>query len=126
MTTPNTDKHTPGPWRVPMGEFDLGNDGSRRIMSDATTPDGRTRIGTADSRIERIERGKNKTPYDAPDPERDANALLMRAAPDMLAALRTAQAEIICLLPRLGQPYAKSMKAAYDIVTAAIARATTT
>lgn len=41
----------------------------------------------------------------------------------MLEALKTAQAEIICLLPRLSGGYHKNMQVVFDQVTAAIKKA---
>lgn len=58
-----------------------------------------------------------------PTDEVEANLRLVVAAPDMLAALKTAQAEIICLLPRLSGGYHKNMKSVFDQVTAAIKKA---
>ena len=48
------------------------------------------RVALVDRQIESVHRGKNKTPYDAPDAERDANARLICAAPDLLAACEAA------------------------------------
>ena len=50
------------------------------------------RIALVDSVIERT----RKTPYDAPDPERDANARLFAAAPRLLSVLKVALAESNC------------------------------
>lgn len=74
--------HTPAPWSAKLGPFDFSNDGSRPIM--AGEGDARKRIAMVDSVIER----KRSTPYDAPDPERDANARLIAAAPEMREACR--------------------------------------
>lgn len=74
-------KHTPGPWHVSMS---FGNDGSKPIM--APIGSAQTRLAVVDSTIER----NRKTPYDAPDAERDANVALMVSAPELLEALQAA------------------------------------
>lgn len=97
--------HTPGPWtfREFMGspeqvEFGrkhgiepvpaLTNDGARIVMADGV------RIGTVDSQTE-FKRGKG---HEVVCAERDANATLIAAAPELLAALKDA-ARWINLLP---------------------------
>lgn len=91
--------HTPGPWtfREFMGspeqvEFGrkhgiepvpaLTNDGARIVMADGV------RIGTVDSQTE-FKRGKG---HEVVCAERDANATLIAAAPELLAALELARA----------------------------------
>lgn len=88
LSTEETVRHTPGPWQALMGQFDYGNDGSRRVMFGDPNTEAYGRIATVDTKAERKLRGKNATPYDAPDAERDANARLIAAAPELLAALR--------------------------------------
>lgn len=83
-------KFTPGPYEAKLGPFDFGNEGQRYIMSGIPHGESRRRIAVVDSVIERT----RKTPYDAPDPERDANALLLSAAWELLAACRHAKALI--------------------------------
>lgn len=80
---------TPGPWLAKLGEFDFTNDGGRSIMTDvpgAPYNEDYKRIALVDSQIER-KRGKNATPYNAPDDERDANAKLIAASPELYRAL---------------------------------------
>lgn len=79
-TTEEPMSHTPGPWHAKLGKFDHLNDGSRPIM-DATEEN---RVALANSMRPR----KRNTPYNAPDPERDANARLIAAAPEMLEMLK--------------------------------------
>ncbi len=91
-------KHTTGPWHFrPFSQDDAfiaklrangfeptqncSNQGERYVGSEHGP------IALVRTRAERKERGKNATPYDAPDAERDANARLIAAAPDLLAAL---------------------------------------
>lgn len=84
--------HTLGPWFAAMGQFDYGNDGSRRVMFGDANGDTYGRIASVDPKQGRVLRGKNATPYNAPDAERDANARLIAAAPDMLQMLIAAYA----------------------------------
>lgn len=66
-----------------MDEFAFSNDGERYIVhSQDNRP--HSQIGMVASQIER----KRSTPYNAPDAERDANAKLIAAAPELLAALQ--------------------------------------
>jgi hypothetical protein len=66
--------HTPGPWRV---SDSLTNDGSRPIVSEDA--------GIAWARM--IDLEQNKKLWQSTDPERDANAKLIAAAPALLEAL---------------------------------------
>ena len=78
-------QHTPEPWRA--GKF-TGNNGEISIVSE------RGLVAIVHPQIERVTRGKNVTAPDAPDPERDANAALMIAAPDLLAALKAFMSDL--------------------------------
>lgn len=81
-------QHTPGPWTSPIfhGAAQFGikpvpaltNEGSRFVMSPAG------RIALVDCQTE-FKRGKG---HQADCAERDANARLIAAAPEMLAALQ--------------------------------------
>lgn len=81
-------KHTRGPWTAPMGQFDFTNAGERPILFGKPEDEFYGRVALAMPREDRKARGKNATPYNAPDAERDANARLIAAAPDMLAVLQ--------------------------------------
>lgn len=100
-----TRSHTPGPWTFDVYAHsaeevehlrargltpiqNCGNDGERYVMCGARGSEDRFRVAVVDSRLDRVRRGKHATPYDAPDAERDANARLIAAAPDLYAALR--------------------------------------
>ena len=117
--------HTPGPWFALLGQFDFGNDGSRRIMRGTPDDDFYKRIGTVDPVLDRKERGKNRTPYDAPDAERDANARLFAAAPDLLAACEAAAAacSLQALRDRSDIPTHKGWLKLESDIRAAIAKA---
>ena len=98
-----TNQHTPGPWHVGIGN----GDGS--IFPEV----GRTRLedgGTTLYPIAQVNRGWNAV-------EDDANARLIAAAPDLLAALRNVIASY-----RANDP--DSMANAINDAEAAIAKAT--
>jgi len=106
--TEATATFTPGPWTVSLGQYDADNDGARRIMRGTPDDDVYSRIGSASSRIEH----NRKTPYNAPDDERDANARLIAAAPEMYKALREAVSHhLLGNPPWLGQARAVLAKA---------------
>jgi K+/H+ antiporter YhaU regulatory subunit KhtT len=67
--------HTPAPWRAGTG---ITNDGARVVVSE----DGRI----ADVHV-RDENAPKKNLWQFEDAEREANARLIAAAPDLLAAL---------------------------------------
>ena len=77
-------KHTPGPWFARLGPFNYTNSGQRPIMSGPDDDLNAKQIALVSTQAER----KRSTRYDAPDEERDANALLLSAAPDLLEALK--------------------------------------
>lgn len=83
-------KPYPGPYTANLEEHNCSNDGSRYIVAPDPVEGGKRRIATVESHIPR----KRSTPYNAPDAERDATALLLAAAPDLLAAATKAQAFI--------------------------------
>lgn len=70
-----TDNHTPGPWRV--GTFGLLNSGARAVVYE----DGR--ICTVDLQRENV---RSRDKFDAICDQREANARLIAASPDLLAA----------------------------------------
>lgn len=70
-TQPDLTKATPRPWTAKLGLYDHANDGSRPIMR--YEEDNGRRLAVVDSIAPRT----RKTAYDAPDPERDANAALI-------------------------------------------------
>ena len=134
-TMAETTKHTPGPWRfnpfcgteadrkqaesfgiAPV--HNCGNNGERYVSSE------HGRIALVDSQIVRAKRGKNATPYDAPDAARDANARLIAAAPDLLAACQHAEAEFMLLAPYLTEPFKSAAASVRTELQAAIKRAT--
>lgn len=75
--------HTPGPWSVDLDRFAYTNSGQRSIFYQPVSEGSLTHIAYVSSVIER----SRKTSYNAPDEVRDANARLIAAAPDLLAAL---------------------------------------
>ncbi len=75
--------HTLGPWNW-EGSFNFTN-GGYRVITNAAGP-----IAHVCTVAER----KRNTPYDAADAERDDNARLIAASPDMFAALK--EIDIIC------------------------------
>ena len=80
-------KHTPGPWKLPANFLEFGgtqNDGGLAIVSEER------RICVVDL-VAYAPRGKA---YKTACPERDANARLIAAAPDMVEALLDAIAVI--------------------------------
>ena len=113
-------QHTKGPWTAHIGEFSYAdNVGSRPVTFGEDENVGRICVVSA------IADRKRNTPYNAPDLERDANARLIAAAPDLLEALRP-------LIHQLEMAYEDSEDAAnaYGVTEdiararAAIARAT--
>ena len=97
-----TTQHTPGPWHVGIGN----GDGS--IFPEV----GRTRLedgGTTLYPIAQVNRGWNAV-------EDDANARLIAAAPDLLAALRFAESAL--------DAYSGGESADLAVIRAAIAKAT--
>ena len=74
-------KHTPGPWKLASSRE---NDGSFIIIEESEDSD-HPRIGTASFRGI-AKRGKG---WETPDPEGEANAHLLAAAPDLLNACKS-------------------------------------
>ena len=96
--------HTPTRWRMGLG---MTNDGGAIVCHDA--PDRpHKQICVVASHIER----NRKTPYDAPDAERDANTALIIAAPELLAALEQAVRYIVRLTAHKGNMNAAELAAA--------------
>ena len=125
--------HTPGPWtfREFMGspeqvEFGrkhgiepvpaLTNDGARIMMADGV------RIGTVDSQTE-FKRGKG---HEVVCAERDANATLIAAAPELLAALLALADRVAVVIESDaddGKPEDAELRTAWDAAGVAIAKA---
>lgn len=90
--------HTPGPWvfkrltgtdetnaeaiKYGLKTMQHCSEAGERYVGSEHGP-----IALVRTRTERKEHGKNATPYDAPDAERDANACLIATAPELLSAL---------------------------------------
>jgi hypothetical protein len=96
----DTMKHTPGPWRVvkrpEIGDGQIASVGAY------------TKIVSADG---------------VSNAEDTANAQLIAAAPEMLAALKTAECEIVTLRARLSEPYRSNMASVQRIIAEALAKA---
>jgi len=103
-TAPATE-HTPGPWR-------LGEANHCIIISTADDTTLRPTAIVADCE------------YLRPSEEAKANARLIAAAPDLLAALQRADLDVTLLLPFLTGPYKSGLEAGRDAIRAAIAKAT--
>jgi len=103
------DEHTPGPWEARLGQYSYTNDGQRPIMACEQ------RIALVTSTIERT----RKTAIDAPDGERDANARLIAAAPELLQALQLAHEHLSVVYPnaKSGDDFL------LDTISAALAKA---
>lgn len=112
--------HTPGPWVASLGEYAFTNSGQRAI----TTEVGEDSMPVHIAFVSPVADRKRSTPYNAPDPKRDANARLIAAAPELLAcAKRSATA----LLSAGVEPNADSdnpLESLLHETLAAIARAT--
>jgi hypothetical protein len=110
--------HTPGPWRIGHG---LTNDGQRYLMAGPS--DDPVRVALIDRRSP-YKRGRG---YEGDCAERDANACLIKAAPDLLAAL---QAAVACRMVPVssakdgGASALSEQVRVADQIRAAIARAT--
>ncbi len=102
-------KHTPGPWITEEGWRELG----RITVSAATTKTAKERglIASTDG-----------TPFRE---QEQANARLIAAAPELLAALKIALGQMEESKP-LNAVHMSSLKADIEIVRAAIAKATAT
>lgn len=106
--------YTRGPWVALLGDFDFSNDGQRRVMCGHPEGNDYRLLADVNTCAVRKRHGKNRTPYNAPDAERDANARLIAAAPELLEALRDIEISL-----RAGGSHNLA-----DIASRAIARAT--
>lgn len=102
-------KHTPGPWTV--GTM-VNNDGGVSIVSDED------RVCSVDA-IGDFPRGKGWKHEDA---ERDANARLIAAAPDLLEALRYLVMHCKGLDRFEGNPINEAIRAAREVLAKAEGR----
>lgn len=91
---------TPGPWLAKLDQFDFTNEGERYVVFGDPNGGSYGRVALVAPTATRVARGKNKTPYNAPDDERDANARLIAAAPDLLAALEASLTANIAPMPK--------------------------
>lgn len=83
-------RHTAGKWDLSDTGY-LTNEGGRPVMSSADVADeGRKRVCVVDIQA-KAKRGHG---WETPCAERDANALLIAAAPDMLEALEVCIGQI--------------------------------
>lgn len=103
----NASKHTPGPWRIVNGNV-VRNDAEADFVRATTTslvlnPPKRRRISAG---------------------ERKANAALIAAAPDLLAACEAVQSSLTMMLPYTAGMWQKNVQASIDTLRAAIAKAT--
>jgi hypothetical protein len=98
-------KHTPGPWIV-EAEHEDGEALISSARQEAWSAFARVVVRMADCQHDR--------------PEGLANARLIAAAPDLLKVLRTAEAELVTLIPRLAHPARKNIEALKSRVSAAI------
>jgi hypothetical protein len=100
-------EHTPGPWNLEDEE----TMGCRTIVTtaDIDLSDGRSREVCTTHGL-------------ANDQEDEANACLIAAAPDLLAAVKSRKAELDAL--KWGQPFPGRPHAVMDAAEAAIAKAT--
>lgn len=99
--------HTPGPWKAER------HDGAGNIIIDTDTPVDRGRLGIAS-----VRRASNA------DHEVEANARLIAAAPDLLAACEAAIVEFKAQGQALGEYTPPEMVDTWNKVDAAIIKAT--
>lgn len=88
--------HTPGPWEVDADDIEQGADNIFTVSIWAAGPDGdRPHVGTVNafSLLSETRGGTEYVTTDAPSSDKlaeaKANALLIAAAPDLLAAVTT-------------------------------------
>ncbi len=77
--------YSKGPWYARLGEFHFTNSGQRPIVNG---PENSDQEYDQIALVSTIAARTRKTPYNAPDAVRDANARLIAAAPDLLEALK--------------------------------------
>lgn len=80
-------KHTPGPWTVAFSG--VANDDNTSLVSMITVPTGRRSVAVV-AEVHDLNRGTQSAPQFTAG-EREANAALIKAAPDLLAALKLAR-----------------------------------
>jgi hypothetical protein len=109
-TTPPAHKSGHSQWTALLGPFDYSNAGERRVMEGDPDGDNYRLVANVNPVAPRVLRGKNATPYNAPDQERDERARLIAAAPDLYEAADEALNVLIgCCIPSGGVDDRKAM-----------------
>jgi len=119
-------KHTPGPWAADAEDMQLGADDIFTVSIWAAGPEGDRPLVATISAFALLSETRGATEYVTPDaPSEDklaeakANAHLIAAAPELLAALQE-----LCALEADGMQAAESAIESWERARAALAKAT--